>query len=178
MARHDDSSQRPPAAYRGQSLVELALLLPLLTLIVVGTIDLGRVFIYYTRLTNAVREGALYGSHQPYPLTPIRDRAYAEVGGSLGVTGVDFVVDPTAGDIVCYSGLSEQTKPCNRVVHGDSIRVTGHYAFKPITTSIVSIWGRTFWVSKSSRMSINSGFECNDGNNDGIDRTGGGICNN
>lgn len=155
------ASRSATRAWHGQSMVELALLLPVIALLLVGTVDLGRVFFSYVRLSNAVKEGALFGAYQPTFSGPIRDQAYAEVAGRLGVSGADFVVDPNAGDVQCFQGLTSQVKACTRVTAGDTIQVTGHYAFKPITTSIVGIWGNTFWIRKSARMSIVAGFSCN-----------------
>lgn len=43
---------------RGAALAEFALVLPILAILVFGTIDLGRVFRLNTRLENAAREGA------------------------------------------------------------------------------------------------------------------------
>lgn len=145
---------------RGQSMVELALLLPMIALLLVGTLDLGRVFFSYVRLANAVKEGALFGAYQPTQSGPIRDQAYTEVAGRLGVSGVDFVINPSAGDVVCFQGLTTQTKACGRATAGDTIQVTGHYAFKPITSSLVGLLGNTFWIRKSARMSIMAGFSC------------------
>jgi Flp pilus assembly protein TadG len=50
---------------RGQSLVELALTLPLLILILIGLLDLGRMLIAYVTIQNAAREGAHYGISNP-----------------------------------------------------------------------------------------------------------------
>jgi hypothetical protein len=46
-------------------LVEFALLLPLLLVLILGAMDLGRVFYYMIVLTNAAREGANYLSRNP-----------------------------------------------------------------------------------------------------------------
>ena len=46
---------------RGQSLVEFAIVLPLLMLIVFGVLDLGRAFFALVTITNAAREGARFG---------------------------------------------------------------------------------------------------------------------
>lgn len=43
---------------RGQALVELALALPLIIMLVMGTIEFGRLFHSYLLITNASREGA------------------------------------------------------------------------------------------------------------------------
>lgn len=50
---------------RGQSLVEFAVILPVLLLIVLGTVDLAIGFKTYIALTNAAREGARWISIHP-----------------------------------------------------------------------------------------------------------------
>lgn len=72
----------------GQSLVELALLLPAILLLAVVTLDLGRGIFYYSVIYNAAREGARYGivRQQPDNQTPldqggIKDAARAIVSG-------------------------------------------------------------------------------------------------
>ena len=47
---------------RGQSLVELAFVLPLLLLLLVGIIEIGRFAFYSILVANAARAGAQYGS--------------------------------------------------------------------------------------------------------------------
>jgi Flp pilus assembly protein TadG len=49
----------------GQSLVEFALMLPFLVLLLVGVIDLGRIYFSYMTIVNAAREGARYGAAHP-----------------------------------------------------------------------------------------------------------------
>jgi Flp pilus assembly protein TadG len=58
-------------SFRGQSLVEFVLLLPILLLLVFGALDVGRLFSIKIQLTNAAREGANYLSRHPdeYPDT-------------------------------------------------------------------------------------------------------------
>ena len=46
---------------RGQGLVEFALILPLLLLLMMGIVEFGYVFIVYTSVFNAAREGARHG---------------------------------------------------------------------------------------------------------------------
>lgn len=61
-------------ARRGQSLVELALALPLLLLLLLGAIDVGRLFVDNVQLRNAAREGAGYGAHFPNDIDGIKLR--------------------------------------------------------------------------------------------------------
>ena len=89
---------------RGQSLVEFAILLPLLLVLILTGIDLGRLF--YTRivLTNAAREGAYYYANNPsgYTLTELETQAElaarAEAANS-GVTVNDVDFTPTGSGI-------------------------------------------------------------------------------
>lgn len=55
-------SGSPRQRARGQSLVEFALVAPILRILVAVGADLGRVFFIGTQVTNATREGALYAS--------------------------------------------------------------------------------------------------------------------
>ncbi len=56
------AARRRAAHERGQSLVEMAMLLPLLVLIVVGTLEFGFVFDHHLTLEYASREGARAGA--------------------------------------------------------------------------------------------------------------------
>lgn len=47
----------------GQSLVESALVIPLILLMFMGSLDVGRLLFAYIALEEAVQEGATYGSH-------------------------------------------------------------------------------------------------------------------
>src|SRR5688500_10726445 len=49
----------------GQSMVELAVVLPVLLLVVAGTIDLGRAYFSTVAIENASKEGAFYGARKP-----------------------------------------------------------------------------------------------------------------
>lgn len=62
---------------RGQSLVEFALIFPVLVVILLGIFDLGRVVFAYNSLTNAAREGARLGIVNQSE-TMIKSRAIAQ----------------------------------------------------------------------------------------------------
>jgi Flp pilus assembly protein TadG len=51
--------------HRGQSLVEFAIILPILLLVILGAMDFARMFTTKIVLTNAAREGASYLSNHP-----------------------------------------------------------------------------------------------------------------
>jgi Flp pilus assembly protein TadG len=155
-----------PSAHSGQNLIELALLLPVFSLLLLGSVDLGRAFIYHARLTHAIMEGAIYGNHFPSQTTTIIQKAYAEANGQLGATGTDFVINTT--DVVCYQKLTTTllaaTPPgdCTArnasgtliVGPGDSIAVTGSYTFHPLTSQIIRVLPANFKLKKTVRMVI------------------------
>lgn len=53
------------AGQAGQALVELAIVLPVLVVLLLGGIEGGRLFFTYVALEEAVHEGATYGAQQP-----------------------------------------------------------------------------------------------------------------
>jgi hypothetical protein len=151
----------------GQNLLELALLMPLLALIMLGAIDLARVFIAQTRLTDAVMAGAVYAGHYPAKKSAIILRAYNGAGGHLGALGTDFVIDAASG-VRCYQGqtdtliASTPAGDCTAVDAdglliarpGDTVEVTASYAFKPITGQIVRLLGSDYRIRARVRMMI------------------------
>lgn len=78
---------------RGQSLVELAVAFPLLMVILLGTIDVARVFFDYIQMRNAVVEGATYGSRHPFDTAGIEDAVTAH-----GLPGDAAIWSATTGD--------------------------------------------------------------------------------
>ncbi len=72
---------------RGQSVVELALMLPILLIILLGLLDLGRVYYVMVALEDMAAEGATYAAIHPGPDNEeeVRERAAA---GSVGLVYV------------------------------------------------------------------------------------------
>lgn len=136
-------------ARRGQSLTELALILPLLTLIMLGTIDLGRAFYDHIELTNAVKEGALYGIRNPSAESQIENRAYQETPRLKG-SGGDFIIIVTY-----YTNMTTTTGSATYDANTTrAIEVTGTYVFRPITPMIQGLLPTNFKLRKSIRMGI------------------------
>jgi Flp pilus assembly protein TadG len=67
--------KRSHSRERGQSLVELALSLPVILLILLGTFDFGMALFSYSILRDAAQEGALYASFNPGNKGQIENRA-------------------------------------------------------------------------------------------------------
>ncbi len=111
---------------RGQSIVELALILPVLMLLVAATLDLGRMFYSQVTITNAAREGAYEAAYNPTSFSPnascnaadnrIMCRVLSEAKGS-------FVVVQKA-DVAVACAPSCATGIGNKV----TVTVQGHFA--------------------------------------------------
>jgi Flp pilus assembly protein TadG len=93
----------------GQSLVEVALALPLLLLILIGLADVGRAFYYTTAVASAARQGAAYvaATASPVPAT-LKAKACAATGldpsGNCGPALTAADVTATGCDNVTMSG--------------------------------------------------------------------------
>lgn len=62
-------------AEKGQSLIEVAVALPVIILILLGTLDFGMALFSYSILRDAAQEGALYASFNPSNDAEIENRA-------------------------------------------------------------------------------------------------------
>ena len=83
MNRQGKAREKQRRRERGQSLVETAIVLPVLLLLLAATVDFGRAFDAYIVLTNAAREGARFGSTNPEMTTEeIHDIVVTDIMGS------------------------------------------------------------------------------------------------
>jgi hypothetical protein len=99
----------------GQSMVEMALLLPVLLLISLVTIDLGRGIYYYSAIYNAAREGARYGIINPEDISGIKQKTVdMAVGVNLQASDVTIAPNPADENV-------------------DTIRVSINYNFELVT---------------------------------------------
>lgn len=80
----------------GQATAELAILLPLFVLILLGCLDLGRVFSVWLTLSNATREGARLAASSPADSTKIIERTRVDIAEQgLPAGQVAIKVEPT-----------------------------------------------------------------------------------
>jgi Flp pilus assembly protein TadG len=140
----------------------LALLLPVLALLLIGALDLGRVFYADVQLTNGVKEGALFGRTDPSAVDsgdnadPDNIRYKVQDESELVIADSDITVK-------CYQGPSaSSTVPrgdgscaaSTGVQSGDIIEVAARYQFRPITTQLIRLLPPQYKIRKSLRMVI------------------------
>ncbi len=68
-------AKTPLSRQKGQSLVEVAISLPIILLILLGAFDIGMAFFSYSIIRESAQEGALYGSFNPHNKAEIENRA-------------------------------------------------------------------------------------------------------
>jgi Flp pilus assembly protein TadG len=97
----------------GAALVELALVIPLLTLLVFGAIDLGRAYYLILEVANAAHAGAEYGSQNPSSTAGMTAAATQSAPDVANLT----VATPTWGcecsDGSSYTASCTTTPTCN-----------------------------------------------------------------
>ena len=89
---------------RGQALVELALIAPILIILMLGVIDYGRVYFAYISVTNGARIGADYAAIGP---TQAADTA-AIKAAALGDTGDLLAQSSTNPDVTVTTANDSQ----------------------------------------------------------------------
>ncbi len=115
-------------AASGQSLVEFAISLPILLVILVGVVDLGRLYFSYISIVNAAREGARYGAGHPTDTANILTHVRNEVDGNIiGPSALTISVSCPSG---CAPGDLDTPGINNPIV------VTVSFPFSLITTYI------------------------------------------
>ena len=104
----------PRNSEAGGALIELALVLPVLVLVFVGTIDFGRVFYASQSLTNAARAGVQYGAHTPARSADIAgmENTAEAASSSPGITAAASRLCQCATDTGTFSATSPSANDC------------------------------------------------------------------
>ncbi len=144
------------ATARGQSLVEFALILPILILMLVGVLDFGRAIYAYNTINNAAREGARLAIVDQTELD-IQERA-AGAGVSLGVDPADVIVD--FRDSASAAAGSCDDKIGQPTIVGCLAVVTVPYQYTAATPVIGSLVG-VLMLAGESQFAVE--FNCVDG---------------
>lgn len=169
---------------RGQALVEMALITPVLIFIILGITDIGRAYYQYTVMTNAVREGARYAAVQwsnsigggaatnsnavSAPFNTVQGRIQY-VGNTAGMS---FINDAAHISVTYYDGNSALLTQCahwaaatNTIVQdngypltqprtGDLVKVHLAYTFQPIVPILSQVTGATFNLTADEQVRI------------------------
>jgi len=153
---------------RGQSLVEFALILPVLLLLVLGAMDLGRAYFTSISLENAVKEGAFFGSRAPTCATDatvdcddpgnVEARVEIELDGH---TVSSFQAKCFAAGTTVFTGPGKALVDC---VDGDLYYVRAQSPFALITPIMSNIVGNSITLTSDASAVVVTSFEHGTGN--------------
>ena len=126
---HQKRSRAEPArplARRGAALVEMALVLPLFLLVVLGIIEFGRAMMVCQMVTNAAREGARRAILEDSTNTAVEQQVNDFLTSALNVSASDVTTTIT---ITTAPGNEDAGNQLNKSENGDlvSIRVSVPY---------------------------------------------------
>lgn len=113
MMRH--TSGRLPSHRRGAALLELAVAIPFLLLLVVGTVDFGRAFYQGMALAHAARAGAEYGAQgveNSLDQSGMRTAAKTAVALDLALDDTDITPSRVC-ECATDAGVFSATSPAN-----------------------------------------------------------------
>jgi TadE-like protein len=134
-------SGRRPQSRRGQSLVEFALILPILLIVLLGLLDFGRAISAYNSVSNGARSGArvaIVNQNEAEVLAAVETEAF-------GLRDVDVEFDwNVSGDTACP-----------RI--GCVIEITVSTEYVPATPIIGNLVG-PITVSSSSQMPLERAY--------------------
>lgn len=126
-------ARRWPSRHPGQSLVEFAMTLPFIMFLLIGIVDLGRIYFSYMTIVNAAREGARYGAAHPT----------GDITSRVKLEGAGGAIDPALMTVTFTSC------PC---AQGSIMNVNVTYPFQLITGYIFG--GGTVTIGSSTDMVI------------------------
>jgi len=138
---------RRERAHHGQSLVEFALILPVLALLVLGAVDLTRAFYYYIALENASGETARVLIDFPYEYD---DSVGCIAGNREGLPWVN--VSCAAGTLTISPAANTGLNPPKRVPGRKAITVFATKTFTPVTPLIQQFTGGTITLRAQTTM--------------------------
>lgn len=123
---------------KGSALVELALILPLLLLLFMGIVDLGRAFYYSNSVARAAEAGALYGAQNPTDTTGMVDASDQAMSTGFGSAKDMKGKSATASyGCECADGTGKSTAcstapSCTNMNTVYYVTVQANAAFKPL----------------------------------------------
>lgn len=121
----------------GAAMVELALLLPLLVLLLLGTVHFGLIMYNYTKVDKAVHAGARYAAMRTYSQQGTDAQTYEDsvvnvVNNGLSSGGSSLLPGVTVtGVSVTFTPAANGVRPRTVTVSVDSLTVNG--AIWPLT---------------------------------------------
>jgi Flp pilus assembly protein TadG len=134
--RRTTASARRRRGERGQSLVEFALILPILMLVLLGIFKCGVVYNNYIQLTNAVDVGARQFAEERGQASPCTDSGSDATNVATGLSTASMTLTMSETGTSSTYVYPAGTGTCPTLSAGNSATVTGSY---PCNLTIIGI---------------------------------------
>jgi Flp pilus assembly protein TadG len=140
------SRKRAAGGRRGQALVEFAIATLVLLMLIFGVIEIARIFLVYTTITDAARQGVRYaithGTPPAGPTTPgtatntdvsnMQTAVQTVVKsflapGTVNINAVGLTINTTFPNISCAGGTPSSA--CSGTTPGNLVQVTVSYPY-------------------------------------------------
>lgn len=128
--------------HSGQSLVEFALIFPLVFFLITGFLDLGRAVFYYSSLTNAVREATRYAVVYKTEITYAFNNPTLDLDNLLKNKVMEY-----AFGITLDRADIDVTFPPKVNDYFPTVSIEAKYLYKPITPGMKELFGSTEGIS-------------------------------
>jgi Flp pilus assembly protein TadG len=143
-------ARQGPRGGRGQAAMEFALAVSVMLLLLVGGVDLARVFVYDVMITTAVDEGARAAANG----APDRTVVTNPVGTPTVVVGVkDAAAASAPAGIVPVADVTVTPAQAARL-EGTPTTVSMRYVFTPVTPLLGNVIGDSLTISRQATQRI------------------------
>jgi PKD repeat protein len=150
------SNLRARRRTRGQSIVEFALILPVLMLLLLITLDFGRLFMSYISLTNTTRVAANYGSLNPSSFGSPPDTTTYNAVVNRESAGLNCKLQPDGGGHI----PPIPTYPTGNGLSGKSV-ATMTCDFSLLTPFLTNFFGGPLAITSKAEFPIRTGAIAN-----------------
>jgi Flp pilus assembly protein TadG len=167
------------AGERGQALVEFALLLPLLLVVVLGVVDLGKAFGYKNDMTHLANAAARFAAVNSSPTGPGANSIanYVKSTAPNDLQNVGGSVTPVQ---ITFSFPNPVPPATKNHCTGDPVKVTvtSHYTWLPFLTLHGALPSIGADMTSSATMRLEKDYKDDGGNTDAYTGTNpvGGAC--
>jgi Flp pilus assembly protein TadG len=156
---HRSRVARGGGSESGQSIVEVALVLPIALLLLAGAVDMGRLFYARVSIENGAREGAMFGATNPRCDTDARDGCSDPDTAEWRVLSEASALGDLTTTFTCFNGSARRASVTGCVA-GDAYVVTVADEFDFVTPILEPLFGPTITLEASASSAVlNSAFD-------------------
>jgi Flp pilus assembly protein TadG len=139
--------------------------MPIFLILIAGAIDLGRLFYAYVAITNASKEGALFGASHPLCATAASSDCLDPMNVTWRVQNEatnlkDAGGSPPGTSVACLDKVTRAPIGLSDCLAGDTYRVDVTYGFRLITPILGSVLEKAFTLRAESDATVfNAAFD-------------------